>query len=150
MKKILAFLAVASIIGFSENSSAKQTRGLTEKNKIIVHMKHFTDDLHTAYMALELADRLQCHGAKVTFLFDLEGVRFADGESGSARIRGPGERSFSEIFDAFIKGGGQGLVCHHCAEHSGIKKDQIRKGVESASMDKIAEAILAADKIVEY
>ncbi|MCK6456712.1 MAG: DsrE family protein [Phycisphaerae bacterium] len=150
MTRYLLPLLVASTIGAWQGRDAKQTTRPEDKPHIIVHMKHYTDDIHSAYMALELAERLQSLGSQVTLLLDLEGARFADGSPSLVDIRGPGKRSFADTFEAFKRSGGRGLVCHHCAEHSGIDQARLRKGVDSATIDEIAKAVMSAEKIIEY
>lgn len=150
MKWNLIALAVVSLVGLEQTPSGEQASRPADQSRVIVHMKHYTDDLHSAYMALELAERLQSHGSQVTMLLDLEGARFASGEPRSASIQGPGSRTLSETFEAFQKGGGRAIVCRHCAEQVGIPENQVRKGIEPLSFDEIAIAVMSADKIIEY
>lgn len=150
MKWYLLPLLVASLIGPWQGRDARQTTRPADRPRMIVHMKHYTDDLHSAYMALELAERLQSLGSQVTLLLDLEGARFADSDPGVAGIRGPGKRSFSDAFEAFRRSGGRSLVCHHCADHNGIEPEGLRKGVEIASLDAIAKAVMSSERIIEY
>lgn len=149
MKWCLPLLVVASLIGLDQSRDVQATRP-ADQVRVMVHMKHYTDDMHSAHMALELAVRLQSLGSKVTLLLDLEGARFADADPRVAGIRGPGKRSFADVFEAFTRSGGRSLVCHHCADHAGIKLEELREGVEIASMDEIAKAIMSSEKIIEY
>ncbi|HSF30385.1 MAG TPA: hypothetical protein VLK82_07930 [Candidatus Tectomicrobia bacterium] len=52
--------------------------GVQDKQQIVVHPKHYTDDLHAVFMALGIAGLMQGKGAQVTLMLDLEGVRLAD------------------------------------------------------------------------
>ncbi len=46
--------------------------------KIVVHLSHYADDSHAAMMAVHFAQYLQEHGADVTLMLDVDGVRLAD------------------------------------------------------------------------
>ena len=45
---------------------------------VVVHLGHFTDDLHGASMALSIANMLQKRKVPVTLFLDREGVRLVD------------------------------------------------------------------------
>lgn len=138
----------AGLAGSAHSPATTQNSTARAPERIIVHMKHYTDDLHAAYMAMQLAERLQSRGADVTLLLDLDGARFADAEG--AGIRDTRDRNFSERYGAFVQGGGRGLVCRHCAHLFQVAPDRLRKNMKLASMDEIAGAVISADKIIEY
>lgn len=62
-------------------------------------MKHFTDDLHSAFMALELAQRLQSRGSQVILPLDLDGL--------DSRMQKRAAREYvapeSELLQRFLK-----------------------------------------------
>ena len=119
------------------------------KQKVIVHLTHYTDNLHAAKMAVHLALAMQSMGAQVTMLLDLEGVRLASTREPAELVWGGGDPISKELA-AFVKAGGQMLVCPHCAEIAGIASGALRPGARIGKDDELAKAILAADKILDY
>jgi predicted peroxiredoxin len=118
--------------------------------KVVVHLSHFTDDLHAGFMALKIANALQKQGAEVTMFLDLEGARLAHRHNNLAIRWGDSETTFGTYFDQFLKGGGKILVCPHCAKHASVGDDTVRAGVLIGTEDQIATAMLEADKVIDY
>jgi len=118
--------------------------------KVIVHLKQGTDNLHAVSMALEIATEMAKKGAKVTFLVDLEGVRLADSRQPLGLRWGAQERTIGEKYDGFVAAGGEVLVCPHCAEAVGLRASDLRKGAKIGTFEQIAGAVLAADKVLDY
>lgn len=117
---------------------------------ILIHMKEYIAGIHETYMGLELADRLQRDGAKVTVWLELQAVRLADDRVARGLNPKPGSRAFSEIYKSFIDHGGRILVCHHCAGLQDVDQEHLRKGAKFVGVDEVAHAITEADKIVDY
>ncbi len=118
-----------------------------KKQKIVIHLTHFSDNLHAVKMAVHLASRIQGKGmADVTLLLDLEGVRLADSRQPIDLTWGKGEPISVEL-DQFVKAGGKMMLCPHCAEHNGITPAHLRPG---ASIGPIGQLIVSADKILDY
>jgi len=145
---LILILVAAGVSGRDDPPARPQSSTVQGAEKIVVHLKHFTDDLHAAYMAMQLAARLQAKGAEVTLLLDLDGARFADAQG--AGIRDTSSRNFEQSYAEFVRDGGRGLVCRHCASLHGIDRGQLRKQMTMASMDGIAGAVFSADKIIDY
>lgn len=124
----------------------------SEKQVIVVHLSKFTSDLHAAMMAIKLAKALQEKGAGVTLFLDLEGVRAADNRQPQDLSWGNAEgHSFSHMYDAFLKAGGQVLVCPHCAKFAGITPDSLRAGAKIAKdASEIADLMMSASKVLDY
>lgn len=118
--------------------------------RILLHMKEYTAEIHASYMALELADRLQRSGASVTLLLELRAARIADKRVAEGIRTVPGFRPFSEIYQSFVDHGGRILVCHHCAGAAEIGEKVLRNGARLADLDDLTRAILDADKILDY
>lgn len=121
----------------------------TQKQKVVVHLTHFTDNLHAAKMAIGLAGKMQMMGADVTLLLDLEGVRLADKNTPQDLVWGAGE-PISKSYDAFVKAGGKVLLCPHCAHHAGIAATGLRPGARIGKEDELASVLLAAAKVLDY
>ncbi|MBI1340516.1 signal peptide-domain containing protein [bacterium] len=120
-----------------------------EPQKAIVHLGSFTDDLHSAFMALSLGTNMVKSGAKVTLFLDREGVRLADSkERGDLKWgdSGPVSAAFSE----FVAAGGEVVVCPHCAMLAGVEEANLRAGARMGTPDSIAALFLAADKVVDF
>jgi predicted peroxiredoxin len=126
------------------------TPATEEPQKIVVHLSHFTDDLHAGFMAVKVADALQKHGASVTMFIDLEGARLAHRHNDLAIRWGESDTTLGKLFDQFVKGGGQVLACPHCAHHVGVTAETIRPGVTIGTEDQIAQVMLGASKVIDY
>jgi predicted peroxiredoxin len=118
--------------------------------RIVVHIGHATDDLHSASMGMSLARMLQKKGASVTVFLDREGVRLADDDMPKSLGWGGRADPVVEILAAFVKAGGQVLLCPHCAEMAGVEADDLVEGTRIASEADVAELFLAADKVIDY
>jgi predicted peroxiredoxin len=123
---------------------------VTQKQKVIVHLKHGTDDLHAAAMAFMLATEMARQGAAVTLFVDLEAVRLVDSRQPLGLRWGIHERTIGQLYDSFIAAGGAILVCPHCAELIGLRGNILRRGTAIVPLDQIAGAMLAADKVLDY
>lgn len=120
-----------------------------EGESIVVHLSHFTNDLHAVNMALKLGTVLQKGGNQVTLFVDLEGVRLAD--SGQPLSLRWGEtKPIAELYEDFVAAGGKILVCPHCAAAAGIEASSLRKGAELGTEASIAELLGGAAKILDY
>jgi predicted peroxiredoxin len=119
------------------------------KQKVVVHLTHYTDNLHAVKMAVHLAATMQSMGAEVTMLLDLEGVRLANSREPQELIWGKGEPLSKELA-AFVKAGGRMLLCPHCSEHAAVSEASLRPGARIGKEGELAKTILAADKILDY
>ena len=143
---IVALIFVAGVIlGPTPASSQAKT-----KQKIVVHLSHYADGSHAAMMAVHFAQYLQEHGADVTLMLDVDGVRLA--EKSQAQTTGSGMNAqTTSLYDAFVKAGGKVLVCPHCAEVAGITAQNLRPGARlGKNLGELADTVLAADKILDY
>jgi len=119
------------------------------QQKIVVHLSHFTDDLHAAFMAVKLAGAMREKGADVTLFVDLEGARLADTRQPQDMRWGHSD-ALSVHYAALIKKGGRVLVCPHCAKAAGVTADSLRDGAKIGSEGEVADLLMAADKILDY
>jgi flagellar biosynthesis/type III secretory pathway ATPase len=80
MKRIRTLVVVLACLSvfFTLSGIGGVLAGAQAKQQIVVHLKHYTNDLHAALMALTIAELMQSKGAQVTLMLDLEGVRLAD------------------------------------------------------------------------
>ena len=126
-----------------------QTPQAAEKQDIVVHLGSFTNDLHSAFMALSLATNLHKHGAEVTVFLDREGVRLAD-------VRERGDLTWgdsggtSAAMTEFVQAGGTVLLCPHCASLAGIEAANVRSGARMATHEEVAAIFLEADKVIDF
>jgi predicted peroxiredoxin len=144
--RIAIALAMLSALGLSLRPASAQA---TAKQKVVVHLTHYTDQLHAAKMAVHLAHVMQSMGAEVTLLLDVEGVRLASTKEPQNLIWGKGD-PISVEYAAFVKAGGRVLVCPHCAEYAGITERDLRPGAHIGKDGELAKTILAADKVLDY
>jgi len=145
-KILRAFALTLFLIVLACTSVAAQG---TAKQKVVVHLTHYTDNLHAVKMAVHLAYMMQTMGADVTMLLDLEGVRLASNREPQELIWGKGD-PISKEHAAFVKAGGQLLLCPHCSEHAGISAGGLRPGARIGQEGELAKTILAADKVLDY
>jgi predicted peroxiredoxin len=119
------------------------------KQSIVVHLKHYTNDLHATMMALKLASGMQEAGAEVTLFVNLEGVRLVDRRQ-PQDLRWGHSAPISEVYEKFVEKGGRTLVCPHCAEAAGLNGEALRSGATIAQESEIVQMFLEADKILDY
>lgn len=144
--RILHLLVVLVLMAFAAAPVYAQA---APKQKVVVHLTHYTDHLHAVKMAVHLANKMQEMGAEVTLLLDLEGVRLADSRQPGDLVWGHGEPISKELA-AFVEAGGQMLLCPHCAEHAGITPAHLRPGARIGQMGELPKVILEAAKVLDY
>ena len=155
MTRIFTAFAFALALAFSTatpSAMAERADGHSSEaqQSIVVHLSHFTDDLHAAFMALNIGTMIAESGqADVVLFLDLEGVRLADAGSRSDLAWGD-SGGIGEAYDAFIAAGGSVQVCPHCAAQAGVEAEALRDGAEMATREGIAEMFLHADKVIDY
>jgi predicted peroxiredoxin len=120
-----------------------------EKQTVVVHLTHYTDDLHATFMALKLASAMQQKEAQVTLVLDLEGVRLVSTQQ-PQDLRWGTSDAIAGYYDAFVKAGGKIMVCPHCAQAAGVDAKTLRSGAQIVKEEELAAALLAADKILDY
>lgn len=162
MKLVNVFFSLVMIFG-TIGVSVQAAEPSASKNAV-VHLKHFTDDLHAAKMALGFANEFARQGAKTTLLLSLEGVRLADkkqpinmswglvGASGQSHGGGHGSapQTLEDLYTSFVKAGGKVLVCPHCAASAGCELKQLRDGAKTTAMNDMAAVLLDADLVLDY
>jgi predicted peroxiredoxin len=150
MKNVIRTLnrlvVIALMLAFAVSPTYAQT---VPEQKVVVHLTHYTDNLHAVKMAVHLANKMQEMGAAVTLMLDLEGVRLADSRQPGDLVWGHGEPISKELA-AFVKAGGQMLLCPHCAEHAGITPASLRPGARIGQMGELPKVILEANKVLDY
>lgn len=137
-------------VGLSASQVQRPQASSQKRQHILIHMKEYVSEVHEAQMGLELADRLQSSGTQVTLWLELRAVRIADDRIDRRRNPQPGSRSFNEIYKSFVDHGGRILVCHHCAEFDEIGSEHVRAGARLVGVDDVAQAVIEADKILDY
>lgn len=142
-------LAMTTVIAGVSVSSAFDHAKPRPPQGVVVHLGQALNDLHTAHMALALANNLADHQAKVTLFLDREGVRLADKRVPTESLIWAGE-TIEEQMTHFVEAGGAVLLCPGCSSNAGITEADVRPGATIATQDQVAEVIMAADKVVDY
>ncbi|MBD3402586.1 signal peptide-domain containing protein [candidate division GN15 bacterium] len=142
-------LAVALVLVLGTALTFAQGDDADDPQQVVVHLSHFSDDLHAVTMSLGLAANMQEQGASVTLMLDLEGPRLADKRQSLDMIWGH-SRTVAELYTAFVTAGGTALLCPHCADHAGVTGEHVREGARIAEEGELARLILEADKVVDY
>lgn len=117
---------------------------------VVVHLSHFTDDLHRCFMALKMANLMQEYGAEVTIFLDLEGVRLAERRQELKLTWGTDSPPLSEHYENFVAAGGKVVLCPHCAKSARIGDMGLKKNAEIASIPRLGKMLIEADKIMDY
>ena len=143
---ILALTCSAAV----KPAAAQEPQAEAAKQNIVVHLSHFTDDLHRCFMALKTANMLQGERATVTLYLDLEGVRLAERRQDLNMTWGSGAQTLAEIYEQFTEKGGRARLCPHCAEGARIGPMAARRHAQIATEDQLKEMWLAADKVITY
>lgn len=133
------------------NTTVAQTRAPAQaQTTTMVHLTQYGDDFHAVLMALESARTVQQAGGNVTLMLDLEGVRLADKRIPSDVAGHPHIASVHQMYDEIVKGGGQVLVCAHCASVAGIDQGSLKSGARLSSGQEFGRAIREATQILDY
>jgi predicted peroxiredoxin len=125
------------------------TPSADDPQKIVVHLKHYTDDLHAAFMAVKLAGAFKEKGADVTMFVNLEGVRLVD-RGTPLDMKWGHSKELTAYFESYINAGGTVLVCPHCAMAAGLEAKDLREGARIGTEQEVVDLMLAADKILDY
>src|SRR6056297_4132235 len=75
---VIPLLVAGTFAAIQTTGAQNEAERRTQSQKVVVHLSHFTDDLHRCFMALKVAGMMQEAGAEVTLFLDLEGVRLAE------------------------------------------------------------------------
>jgi predicted peroxiredoxin len=121
-----------------------------DAQKIVVHLSHFTDDLHRCFMAVKLGTLMQKSGAQVTLFLDLEGVRLAERRQNLDMTWGSNPTTLTKHYEEFTEAGGKVLLCPHCAHSAQIGDMSLKRNAEIASEQVLGKMLLDADKILDY
>ncbi|EGF25448.1 hypothetical protein RBWH47_04865 [Rhodopirellula baltica WH47] len=116
----------------------------------MVHLSHFTDDLHRCFMAVKVANLMQDYGADVTLFVDLEGVRIAERKQELKFNWGPDSPSLAELYEKFADGGGKVLVCPHCAKSAHVTDPGLKRNAQIATLPMLGKMLIEADKVMDY
>lgn len=131
-------------------SSARGADPADTPQKVVVHLSHFSDDLHRPFMALKLATLMQKAGGKVTLFLDIEGARLADKRQSLDVTWGPSSQKLADHYRAFTEAGGQIVVCPHCAHAASLGEGDLRAGAKIATEETLGKMLLDANKVIDY
>lgn len=150
MRFVLSSLAAMTFMLASTLGHAEDPKKGAEAQQVVVHLSHFTDDLHRCFMALKVSGLMQEHGAKVTLFLDMEGVRLAQRRQELSFTWGKDSPTLSDYYDKFIEGGGKVVLCPHCAKSAHVSGGGLRRNAEIATMPSLGKMLIDADKIMDY
>lgn len=122
MRKALILFAM---VLFSISSMAISA---DNSNKLFVSLT--TDDLDRAAMAVGISSKvLSTKSIPVTIFLSAQGVRWADKNIPQNRyVNG---KTIPEMLQAFMKSGGQVIICKMCMENvGGLTKDEVLEGIK--------------------
>lgn len=150
--RLLSTILMLGIVLVPQYSAMADEGEPTDKaqQQVVVHLSHFTDDLHRCFMALKVANLMQEHGASVTIFLDLEGVRLAERRQQLNLTWGTDSPPLSEHYDNFINAGGKIVLCPHCAKSARIGDGALKRNAELATMPSLGKLLMEADKIIDY
>lgn len=121
-----------------------------KEQKVVVHLSHFTDDLHRCFMAVKVANLMQEYGAEVTIFVDLEGVRIAQRKERLQYRWGEGSPTLAEHYEKFAEGGGKVIVCPHCAESAHLTDPGLKRNAQIGTSAMLGKLLIEADKVMDY
>lgn len=150
MRSVLPVAAAAVLALTAVPLAAADPKPESETQKVVIHLSHFTDDLHRCFMALKVGSLMQEHGAEVTIFLDLEGVRLAQRREELAFTWGKDSPSLAELYDQFVAGGGRLVLCPHCAKSAHLGDGGLKRNAEIASMPTLGKLLMDADKVLDY
>jgi predicted peroxiredoxin len=132
------------------SDSAGGAEGSAGEQHIVIHLSHFTDDLHRCFMALKTANLVNTDRTQVTLYLDLEGVRMAERRQDLKVTWGESETTLEDHYREFTEGGGRVLLCPHCADGAQIGDLGLKRYAEIASEPRLSALWLSADKVIDY
>ncbi|MCR9119932.1 MAG: DsrE family protein [bacterium] len=129
---------------------ADDEKPVAEKQQIVVHLSHFTDDLHRTFMAFKVANLMQEYGADVTIFLDLEGVRLAERRQSLELTWGKHSMTLAEYYEKYTDNGGKVVLCPHCAKSAHLSDLGLKRNAEIGTMPKLGKMLIDADKVIDY
>ena len=124
MNKTLSLILLTFLyLGFNSSALAGD-----DGKKLFVSL--ISDDIDRAAMAVSISNKVLSTGdIPVTIFLSAQGVRWADKNIPQNRyVNG---KTIPEMLQAFMKSGGQVIVCKMCMENiGGIKKEDVINGVK--------------------
>lgn len=152
MKKLVYVCLLAAFVAAISTRATNGDGPESPKDaqKIVVHLSHFTDDLHRCFMAVKLGTLMQKSGAQVTLFLDLEGVRLAERRQTLDVTWGTSPTTLTKHYEDFTEAGGKVLLCPHCAHAAHIGDMSLKRNAEIASEQVLGKMLLDADKILDY
>jgi predicted peroxiredoxin len=144
---VFGLVCLASLFGPAMNAPAADKE---KAQNVVVHLSHFTDDLHRSFMAVKLAGLMQKSGANVHLFLDIEGVRLADKRNSLDMTWGPSKTPLSEHYEAFVNAGGKVVLCPHCAHAGGVDDKNLARGASILNEEKMTMMLLDAEKLLDY
>ncbi|MGB7346963.1 MAG: DsrE family protein [Pirellulaceae bacterium] len=155
MYRLVFPLATAMLLsvnsGFAAEATVVDDTKIDGKGqKVVVHLSHFTDDLHRCFMAVKVANLMQEYGAEVTLFVDLEGVRLAARKEHLKFTWGENSPQLAELYEKFADGGGKVVVCPHCAHSAHLTDPGLKRNAEIGTMPALAKLLIEADKVMDY
>ena len=145
LSSVVLVVAAAAVLFGTMGFSIQPEEG----QKIVVHLQHWTDDLHAVFMAVKLAGAMQEKGADVTLFASLEGARLADSRQ-PIDMRWGMSASLSRYLKSFQEAGGKIIVCPHCAAAAGMDAESLRPLTRIATEEEVVDMFLGAEKILDY
>ena len=121
-----------------------------KNQKNVIHLSHFTNDLHRAFMAVKVANMIMSKGIETQIFVDLEAARIADLRQNLNLRWGESETTLEVLIDEFVTDGGRVIVCPHCAKAANLTKDFSRPGMEIGTKEVIQKLLIEADKVIDY
>ena len=109
-------------------SISSMTISADSNNKLFVSLT--TDDLDRAAMAVGISSKvLSTNSIPVTIFLSAQGIRWADKNIPQNRyVNG---KTIPEMLQAFMKSGGQVIICKMCMENiGGLSKDEALEGIK--------------------
>ncbi|QDV26481.1 DsrE family protein [Aureliella helgolandensis] len=147
---LMVILLSGVSIAVAQDKSPQPDGENLKQQTAVIHLSHFSDDLHRAFMALKIASMMQEGGVETSLFLDIEGARLSDSRQSLDVHWGPSPTKLGDLFDAFVKSGGKVAVCPHCAKAAGIAATHVRPGARIATEDELAALLIGADKIMDY
>jgi predicted peroxiredoxin len=116
-------------------ASAQENPALN-KGTLVINITSGKEDLHKATMAMQLAGHGLDDGRKVVLFLNVRAPDLASKQAPDTWIFGKNP-PVPEMLKALIKRGAVVLVCPHCMEASGLKKEVLVDGAQVASRESL-------------
>lgn len=144
----VASVWVVSHLALAQDKPAAE-KPAADKGTLVINLTSGKEDLHKATMALQLAGHGLGDGRKVVVFLNVRGTELAGKQAPASWVFAKNP-PVSDMLKDLLKRGAVVMVCPHCMEALGIKKDDLADGTQVASRETLFGSLAANSVVFSY